>query len=164
MQNNQSGQTLIEVVIALGFVSIVAGAFVALGMTAVRNSVIARNQQNAEKLTQEAMEQILVTRDQGGNVAALGGLQWSDVFSQSTCSSNAAVTQFSPNPDNCIEYLDSNIPPINYVTFLRKTRVFDQSGDTPTQIKSFIVLVQWTDGAGIHTTNLIRKIGKDKLR
>lgn len=60
----EKGQTLVEVVVALGVAILVITALVAATTTAVRNAQFAKNQSLATKYAQEGMEKARTLRDQ----------------------------------------------------------------------------------------------------
>lgn len=82
MKLNQKGQSLIEIIIALGVVMIVTLGFTNITLTALRNSQHAKNQNQATRHTQEALEIIRVIRDlnYGVNVPTSGTVtqRWDD--------------------------------------------------------------------------------------
>ncbi len=53
---NNSGQSFFEVVVAIGLISIVLVTLVALGALSIRASVYSRNQTQASRYTQQAIE------------------------------------------------------------------------------------------------------------
>jgi len=71
MVNKQSGQSLIEVVIALLVIVVVLGALVVTILTGLKNAQFAQNQVKATKYAQEALDKIrgIRDRDQDGMVS-----------------------------------------------------------------------------------------------
>lgn len=61
--NNQSGQSLFEVMIALAISAIIIIALVALVSSATRNAVFSKNQTEASRFAQEAVEWLRQERD-----------------------------------------------------------------------------------------------------
>lgn len=61
---SEKGQTLVEVVVALGVAVLVIIALVAATTTSVRNAQFAKNQSLATKYAQEGMEKVRALRDQ----------------------------------------------------------------------------------------------------
>lgn len=60
---NQKGQSLIEVIIALSVVTIITLGFTNITITALRNAQYAKNQNQATRHVQEALEIVRVIRD-----------------------------------------------------------------------------------------------------
>jgi len=66
MKKNQ-GQSLIEMVVAIGVVMIIIVALVAVATISVRNANFSRNQSLATKYAQEGIEEARRLRDEEGN-------------------------------------------------------------------------------------------------
>jgi Tfp pilus assembly protein PilV len=63
VSNNESGQSIFEIVIAIGLISLVLIAMVAAASVSVISATYARNQTQAGRLTQEAAEWIRGEKD-----------------------------------------------------------------------------------------------------
>lgn len=75
MIRGQIGQSLLEMVVAIGVTTLVLTSLVAAVVISIRNAHFARNQSLATKYAQEAIEKIRIRRDIGG---------WSS-FSEGVC-------------------------------------------------------------------------------
>lgn len=170
------GQSLLEVVIALGVIVIVTGAFVVLATVSVRNSNFSKNQVTATQLGTEAIEAMITIRDQNtaGAIENNGdNNQWSKVAGSSLnvtscpanpaqpCSGDFKLTNCTINsiPQRCIT--KTTTPELlNNGVFSRKVQITDAE----TNLKNVTVLVWWTDSQGLHKSVLIRKLGKSALQ
>jgi Tfp pilus assembly protein PilV len=63
VRKNQAGQSMIEMVAALGVIMIVLMSMATVGIAAVRNSELSRNKSLAVKYAEEGMEKIRAYRD-----------------------------------------------------------------------------------------------------
>lgn len=63
MKLNQKGQSLVELIIALGVVMVVMIGFTNITLTALRNALHAKHQNQATRIAQETLEVIRVIRD-----------------------------------------------------------------------------------------------------
>jgi len=164
---SQSGQSLLEVIVALIIGVTVASAFISLGVVSVRNSRFATDQVSATKYAQEGIEKMINIRDQSSSTNTV----WTDLFNGSmpSCSqptnplvacandyqlSGSSMIQ-SSSPEVLTPYVgNSNVP------FNRKVRI----ADAGTNVKNVTVFVWWTDANGLHQSVLSRNIERDKLR
>ncbi|MDQ3098433.1 MAG: hypothetical protein M3Q44_01685 [bacterium] len=173
---NQEGQSLVEVVIALGIAVIIVIAFTNATITSVRNSQFSKNQNLATKYAQESLELIRAVRDQNtsGSVTDGGSLSsWGDLWGINlNVVTNTGVTGmtgycFNLNKANltltkragttpCADtngsgtILDENLD--NLGVFYRKINITDD-GTTLTK-KQISVRVYWSDNRGQHKTDV----------
>lgn len=63
MSSNESGQTLLELVVVVAVSVMVVGALVFATIASIRNAQFAKNQAQATKLAQEAIEKVRTARD-----------------------------------------------------------------------------------------------------
>ena len=129
----KKGQSLFEVVIAVGVIGIIIAGVVSLAASSIRNSTFTRNNSLATRYAQEAIEWMRGERDAdwvifrsyaevAGNMYCLDTLSWADARS---CNSG--------------EYISG--------TILTRKVIF--SSITPTAV-SADVSVLWTDSQGTH--------------
>ena len=130
---NNEGQTLVEMVFALGVAVLVIVALVAATTVAVRNAQFARSESLAVKYAQEGMENMRVYRDASWTVfwAAANGINYG--LSESTPSGPCPST---PNLVNI---------------FIRCVKL-EQAGTD--KVKT-TVTVSWTDAKGTHSSTQI---------
>lgn len=138
------GQSLFEVVIAIGVAALILVAAVSLSTTSLRNSNFTKNNALATKLAQEGGEWIRQQRDSGWenlrtntNKVCLGTLSWS-----ATCSIDSVFSRsllFVCKIFNPATGVTSNNPSCNI-----NTNVIDSH-----------VTVSWIDGQGTHTVKSV---------
>jgi len=125
------GQSIFEVVIAIGVIGIIISGVVALATTSIRNSTFTRNKSLAARYAQEAVEWMRGERDAGwvtfhtyaGTATyCLDTLAWGNT---GACSSTETISG----------------------TILSREITF--SGVLPTQVNA-AVRVSWTDSQGVH--------------
>lgn len=170
----EKGQTLMELIVAMSVSVIIIGALVFATVSSLRNVQFSKNQSQATKLAQEAIEKVRSARDRGESiggsfsigVAAINSWQDPDLWSQ----------QISPNcVPNCyfkfgasgFQYLTAagDIPsnaedPLGDGKFKRVVILSDTSSTFSSQ-KTITVIVRWTDFSGNHEsklTTILRKI------
>lgn len=66
--SRESGQSLVEVLVALAVATVVIVALIIVVLTSLKNSQFAQNQSKATKYAQEAMDGVLAVRDRDGKV------------------------------------------------------------------------------------------------
>lgn len=187
---NESGQLLLEILLALMIGVIMATAFVTLGTFSVRNSRFSTNQSIATKLAQEGIEAVITIRDQNSPAALLnnaGNDQWTELFQVgivSSCVDESDLTKdcydfYLIDNTSCIPGLPSQrcldrkalpytdaswqVTGTNGV-FSRKIRITETGiAGEETKIKNVTVFVWWIDSNGLHKSSLTRKISKNKL-
>lgn len=167
MQYKESGQSLIEVVIATMVAVVVLGALIITILTSLKNAQFAQNQSKATKYAQDALDKIKTIRDRNGSVTfiyasgspAQSTTKFSDLWNISGGLSSVGVC-------NTKCYL-SLVSPLgltgNYTTATAKedlgdglTRqiIFEDTSTTYQSEKMITVKVSWQDSAGAHESNL----------
>ncbi|MFH0937175.1 MAG: carbohydrate binding domain-containing protein [Candidatus Daviesbacteria bacterium] len=163
--DKQSGQSLLEVVIAIMVGVIVVGALTALILYSLKNAQFAQNQAKATKYAQEAIEKVKTIRDRdedGSIVFKEENLKFSDLWAISM----SEVANCANQSGNCYFFLDQSTFPIslkeksgtpNYESlengFTRQIILTDISTSYATE-KKLIVKVVWKDSSGDHESNL----------
>lgn len=167
MFNDNSGQTLIEVVVVMAVSVIVIGALVFATISSLRNSQFSKNQAQATKLAQEGIERVRTARDRGEAIG--GGLTINSLTINSWQDPNLWSQQISPNcTPNCyfkfnstgFQHLTaaSDIPlgsedPLGDGKFKRVVILSDDSATYQKQ-KIVTVIVRWVDFSGNHDSKL----------
>lgn len=142
MSQMSKGQSLVEVVVALGVVVILAIALVSTSLITQKTSRSAANTAQATKLVQQNIEQIRVFRDRRG----FGSLENSNCWvlvATDPDSLNWRLANTAPNtcPESII---------LGQMTFNRSVRIED--GANANQ-KRIIVTVTWADSGGVQTVS-----------
>ncbi len=132
--NKNSGQSLLEVVFAIGVMALIMTALVSLSITSVRNSTSARNRTVASRYSQEAIETFRAERDVNydtfkNNVNTVGAL---NLCLQDLSSLWAKKVT---NPVNC-----DTITSTNFIRFA----TFDTSDPEFVSVK---VTTRWKEGS-----------------
>ena len=120
-----SGQTLIEVLVALGIISIIVTALAALVVTSMSNAQLSKNQNQALDYAREGMEVVRRLRDED----VVGFRSYNNTFCLDKGSGVLGVDCANLNIDNF---------------FLRKV-IIVQSGCSA-NVASVVVTVSWADG------------------
>lgn len=131
------GQSLIELIFAIGIAALVISAIIALTSTSVKTSTGSRNNEEATKYVQEAIEYLRVTRDQTDG--------WDTLASSASTSGTINYLCTYSSGDIIFESTSSNCPITNtnftrYVTL----KILDDPA-SPTLIEAK-VKVTWPEG------------------
>jgi hypothetical protein len=143
MRSN-SGQSLFEVIIALGVCALVLVGAISLSTSSVRNSSFARNNAQATKYAQEGVEWLREERDEGWDEfrqnhtrTNLGSLSWNatscDIANTIFCRRIVSYT---------CQFFQAGPPPVGPVA--------RNCGDATTNLIDVTIEVTWTDGQGDH--------------
>lgn len=127
-RGGEKGQTLVEMVFALGVAVLVIVALVAATTFAVRNAQFARNESLASKYGQEEMELVRAFRDKNG-------------LANLSCGGNCYIDN-SLALRNGQETLSGG--------FTRSFAIVSPATGCPAGAKKVVVTVSWTDSKGIH--------------
>lgn len=128
---NRSGQSLIEILIAISAITIVLVSLVAAATRSLSGSVWARTQALATKFSEDQMEKIRSYRDRNG----LENITCAD-----KCFLNDSLTKLTA-------------PQIIDVVLVWFTVVVP--GTCPSGNRQVTAISEWTDGAGTHQAKLI---------
>jgi prepilin-type N-terminal cleavage/methylation domain-containing protein len=119
------GQSLIEVLVALGIISIVTTALASVVVTSMNNAQLSKNQNQALQYSQEGLEVVRLLRDQD----YVAFRNYNNTFCLDKGSKTLGADCTNPNIDNF---------------FLRKVTIV-QSGCS-SNVASAVVTVSWADG------------------
>lgn len=158
------GQTLIELVIALGLILIVITAITLTNIGGLRGSQFSQHQVVATKLAQEALDITRSIRDKGGTVcgpAANTTNNFSGLWPISACPAPSGCKYVlmttagscSGSPSSQFWLSSSANPEIifqNNLNFQRQITIFDNVASQ----KEIKVTVTWVDESGSHQSNL----------
>jgi len=142
LKQNQSGQTLIEALVAATIVAIVLTAIISGVTLSVRNSRFSKNQSLATRYTQEAIESIHFYRDDAG---------WATFHSKVAGNPTLCLSELPNDTDHFMSnsYIDGdcmgNVIP--FTTFEREA-VFDAG--IITDPITVTVTVTWSEGETTH--------------
>lgn len=138
MSNSHAGQTLLEVVVAVGIALVVVGALTVAATNAVRNASLSRNQTQATRLAQDGIETARALRDLRGfaQVKTDGGAN----FASGTC----VVLNSQGAP-----YVVATSGEIFQEIFTRCIEIFPTPGNLVNSL-TVRVTVRWKDALGDH--------------
>ncbi len=133
------GQSLFEVLVAVGVVGIVLLALVGLATSSIKNSSSSKNISRATRYSQEAVEWLRGERDRG----------WSD-FAAHVTASNRYCFNISPIPPNAWDNTGecTSDEYISGTNFIRNVLLTFSSGDS--NKINVVVTTSWSDSQGNH--------------
>jgi len=130
---NKSGQSLIEVVVAVGMMALLLTTILALVALSVKNSRVAKDRAQAVSLAQEGVELMRTYRD----------YSWTEFIGKAN-GSNYALPE-----DWTIGTGLSDTCPISTSSFFKRCVVLSQN-PTPVTVN---VVISWKEGAQTYQTN-----------
>lgn len=130
-----AGQTLFELLVALGIAVLIITGIVLVITLAVRNATFSRNQAEATRYGQEALEWLRSERDQN----------WDNFFANSDKTWCLTSLSWPASALPC-----SNSDTIPGTIFLREAQLSTLASDTV----EVLIEVSWTDGSGTHLSRL----------
>lgn len=175
IRSGTSGQSLMELVIGIGLVTVVAGAIAIVSINGLQNTQFAKNQVQATKLAQESLEKVRTIKNFNYGVCTrsqveLGGACsiWTNIWSMqfgeettcqgcsfalfdngvNTCTVNTGTGTTTTTPF-CLKYSAARADLGNGFT----GQVFIE--DEATSQKRITSRVFWTDSSGEHSSDLV---------
>ena len=148
------GQSLVEVVIALGVVVILAVSLVTTSLVTQRTSRNARNNTQATKLIQQSIENLRVLRDRKG-FSALVNSSFNGCWKLVSTNSDPKLWELKNSaPDTCPEII-----PLNQTDFSRRIIIENPSAPLdPNKAKKITAEVTWTDIGGIQKVSNVTNL------
>lgn len=130
--NRQAGQSFFEVIVALGLISIVLITLVAMAAVSIRASVFSRNQTEANRFSEQAIEWLREEKDNGWTVFA----------------------GRSPLTNSCFQnpaWNNSQSTPCTLISGTIFTRTLTLT--TPNPDITATISTSWTDAQGTHSVS-----------
>lgn len=167
MSIKEIGQTLLEVVVVIAVGTIVVGALVLATIASLRNAQFSKNQVQATKLAQEAIEKVKSDRDRNRGISGfvMNGapvVDWqdSDLWNKQITNDCAAPCYFKiiSSGINWIASLSGG-EPLNNGQFIRVV-VLSDDPSSYTSEKKITAIVSWTDFSGSHESRLTTVLRK----
>ena len=157
----QSGQTLMEIAVTIGTIAIIISVLAIITLTGLKNSQFSKNQVQATKLAQSAIDQIktIQSRNCPINLAAAAPppqtLYWFNDPALIWGNTSANNVNFIPTltQSNCYLSQSATLETINS-QFQRKITFLDDPIN-PTKNKILTVEVFWTDISGKHQSKIV---------
>lgn len=153
------GQSLLELVIAIGLVMVIVTGIALTTINGLKNSQFSKNQTQATKLAQEALEQVRTIRDRDYYVCRGSCQRWSEFWSDTQCSTGFPCT-FTLSTTGCTI---SGLPDVPFClvqstgqsigNFKREVIISDLS--TSLFRKRVTSRISWTDISGEHNSELV---------
>lgn len=143
---NQSGQTLVEVLVALGIAVILLSGLTLAVLSALSNTTFSRNQNLATQYGQEAIEQMRTMRD--SNYATFSQLSGTYCFAK-TCSSVTTTAGICGTQTNCAKNIDN---------FFQRRIIITRNDGTCGGATKVQADVLWTDGGCPAGNPLCKKV------
>lgn len=147
----QSGQSLIEMVVALGLAIVIVGAIASLTVNGLRNASQSQNQTVATKLAQQVMDQVKSDGNQNCTVENGSPNQfWGTTFSGNKfaittgayCLTTTGTSSSFSSPDDNLYTYD----------------IWINEVAAPNPLKEITVHVNWTDTTGTHYAELVSDV------
>lgn len=158
-QNNQKGQSLLEIVIALGLALIISTGLIITTVNGLKNSQFSKNQAQATKYAQEAIDQVRTIRDRDYTVCGPSNIdRFSDLWPVGVCSvacsynlKKSSTDGYCPGDKSSPIWLKDSSSPETIGNFKRQILI-----DTfALNQKRVTVNVSWTDISGFHQSQLV---------
>lgn len=153
---NETGQTLLEVTIALGIAVIIITGLTIVTLTGLRNAQYAQNQAQATKLAQDWIEQVRSIRDQNVAGSVCGPTpvtDWTSLFAQA-CSSPTACNYVITSG---VCRMNSQSSPNTSTNPFSRLIIVEDYGVNQKRVTS---QVSWNDFSGTHKSVLVEVLSK----
>lgn len=168
------GQSLLEIVVLIGVVVIIGSGLVVVTLTSLKNSQFSKNQLQATKYAQGAIDAIRTIRDRNSVVCFNPTIShWEDFWAESLCNTDTNKCYFNlqysapgnqplcsindgnqqywlkkVNSENDTESLESG-------NLKRLVQIISVNAAAGQEEKKVITTVSWTDVSGSHQSQLI---------
>ncbi|MEK9147204.1 MAG: hypothetical protein AAB639_03330 [Patescibacteria group bacterium] len=151
VHNDWQGQSLVEVVIALGVVVVLAVSLVSASLVTQRSARSAKNNTQATKLVQQTIENLRIFRDRQGFAALANNSCWVLVNTSDTNVGNWKLANNLTNPSaDCPQSIS-----LAEVTFTRSIAI--ENGANSNQ-KKVTVVVTWVESGGTQTVTNVTNL------
>ncbi|MDO8576947.1 MAG: prepilin-type N-terminal cleavage/methylation domain-containing protein [Candidatus Daviesbacteria bacterium] len=154
--NNEAGQSLIEVIVAVTVGILVVSALTFATIFSLRNASFAKNSAQATKLAQEGIEKVRTIRDRDGSVIFTAGNTTTSKFS------DLWGVQMSTSCTPCYFSLSNGLNPSVAANFddlgnglQRQIQISEEANVDWRSQKKITVVVKWSDFAGSHESKLV---------
>ncbi len=175
----QQGQSFIELIVALGLISLVLTIVTTTTLSSIRASQFSRDQIQATQLAKQGFEKVRTIKDRNYLVCPSpnsGTNRWNDLWTNDCHSSGPCNYALKTSSNSCttpgggtlpgdLYWLSTNSTPnsdtaiLDNVTFTRTVSITDYYDPTPPgsynlNQKEVTIKVTWTDLTGDHTSQL----------
>jgi len=139
LNNTKNGQSMFELIVAIGVVSVTLVAIVGLVSATIANSTFTKNRTFAARHTNDAIEWVREQRDAGFSQLASRGSSTGSYYCVPTLNWPASAGQCSSSASN-------QIPGTN---FFREVRLIYNAGSSPNEVE-VQAATYWKDSSGSH--------------
>ena len=140
-----NGQSLIEVVIALGVLIALAVSLVATSLITQKSARNAKNNTQATKLVQQSIEQLRIFRDRQGFSALVNSDCWDMINTSDVDVANWKLANSTSSPSSTCP----GVITLDKTDFSRKIIIENPPSPLdPLKAKKITVTVEWTDSGG----------------
>jgi type II secretory pathway pseudopilin PulG len=167
LTKQESGQSIIEVVLALLVVGLMVGALTIATIVGLRNAQFSQNQVQASKYAQDGIEKVRIARDRNATISSFPPAQGGDpsvtnfggvygIRLANYCPATGGKCYFIVDPTSftlsykATETAAKEIFGVNYT----RTIYMEDDATTPLGQKKVTVRVSWTDPGGSHESYL----------
>lgn len=163
--SSEKGQSLLEVIVVMTVGVIIIGSLVFATIASLRNAQFAKNQTQATKLAQEAIEEVRSARTRDGVIRGLqsGDLRWNDdgfwnLRIDDTCTQPCYFKLADAGQLDFLSSASNSLPDSSKLADTQFKRVVVLSDDAQNNSykneKKVTVIVGWIDYAGEHQSRL----------
>lgn len=158
--SESSGQSLVEVLIALAVTALVILALVVISLMGLKNAQFAQNQVKVTKYAQEAIDQIKSIRNRNGTVnftfSSGTTVVFSDLWNRGMSADCGGPCYLRLNSGTSLSGAFNDPSVIDNIGdgFLRQITFEDASPLNSTYEKRVTVKIKWKDGKGEHESNI----------
>lgn len=153
----ESGQTLIEVLLALSIGVLIIGALSVATFVSIKNSQFSQSQAQATRLAQEGIEIVTALRDRNGEVDSVSptftnfsGI-WSYGWGRSTSLGFIGYFKLSPTVPKMTRFDNITTASESLLGSFNRYVVIEDFANNSKQVT---VKVSWNDSSGYHESNL----------
>ena len=156
------GQSLLEMVIALGIILAVISTLAIVTLNSMQNSQFSKNQVQATKLAQDGIDKVRSIKSRNYTVCGLTPTgKWNDFFTTKSCPTSADCRYIIRTTSACggTDPVSLNASgtaeqvTLDGVNFQRTVTIVDFEGVL--NRKEVTVAVAWTDISGTHNSKLV---------
>lgn len=152
----QTGQTLLEVVVVLAVLGLVLGGLVTVVLNGLRNSQFSKNQAQATKLAQEALDSVRIMKSREDCSVFVSGTSYYWINNSSLVWENSGLIVdkiYSVSLQPICRLQQTSTPETIGSNFSRSIRL-ETDGASTSRIK-VTAIVSWNDVSGSHQSNLV---------
>lgn len=150
----QTGQTILEIVVVLAVLSLVLVGLVTVVLNGLRNSQFSKNQAQATKLAQEALDSVRIMKSREDCTVSMGGNSYYWINESLLVWNSPIVFDkiYSVHLGSLCELKQVNSPEVVENNFRRSIKL---EGDSASDRIKVTATVEWSDVSGAHESKLV---------